>query len=152
MNSNINIAIGENEVKQVLTTKSLGVIIDKNLCWKEHIDSISTRVSRAIRMIRRAKPYNYVKTDTLKLMYQSLALPYFDYCSLVWTNCSQTLKNKVQRLQNRAARVITGDSYDIRIRSKDILNKLGWKNLEERRIHKHRHMLLRLYKENVLRI
>ena len=32
MNSNINIAIGENEVKQVLTTKSLGVIIDKNLC------------------------------------------------------------------------------------------------------------------------
>ena len=34
MNSNINIAIGENEVKQVLTTKSLGVITDKNLCWK----------------------------------------------------------------------------------------------------------------------
>ena len=33
-------------------------------------------------------------------------------------NCNQTLKRKVQRLQNRAARVITGDSYDIR--SKDI--------------------------------
>ena len=130
MNSNINIVIGENEVKQVLATKSLGVIIDKNLCWKEHIDSISTRVSKAIGMIRRAKPY--VKADTLKLMYQSLVLPYFDYCSLVWVNCSQTLKNKVQRLQNRAARVITGDSYDIR--SKDILNKLGWKNLEEGRI------------------
>ena len=32
MNSNINIAIGGNEVKQVLTTKSLGVIIGKNLC------------------------------------------------------------------------------------------------------------------------
>ena len=65
MNSNINIAIGGNEViKQVLTTKSLGVITDKNLCWKEHIDSISTRVSRAIGMIRRAKPY--VNTDTLK--------------------------------------------------------------------------------------
>ena len=125
MDSNINIAIGGNEVKQVSTTKSLGVIIDKNLCWKEHIDSISTRDSRAIGMIRRAKP-------TLKLMYQSLVLPYFNYCSLVWANCSQTLKNKAQRLQNRAARVITGDSYDIR--SKDILNILGWKNLEERRI------------------
>ena len=101
MSSNINIAIGGNEVKQVLTTKRLGVIIDKNLCWKEHIDSISTRVSRAIGMIRLAK--TYVNTDTLKLMYQSLVLPYFDYCSLVWANCSQTLKNKVQRLQNRAA-------------------------------------------------
>ena len=50
----------------------------------------------------------------------------------MWANCSQTLKNKVQTLQNRAARVITDDSYDIR--SKDILSKLGWKNLEERRI------------------
>ena len=50
----------------------------------------------------------------------------------MWANCSQTLKNKVQGLQNRAARVITGDSYDIR--SKDNLNKLGWKNLKERRI------------------
>ena len=30
MKSNINIAIGGNEVKQALTTKSLGVIIDKN--------------------------------------------------------------------------------------------------------------------------
>ena len=69
-------------------------------------------------MIRRAKPY--VKTDTIKVMYQSLVLLYFDYCSLEWANCSQTLKNKVQRLQNRAARVITGNSYDIR--SKDILN------------------------------
>ena len=81
-------------------------------------------------MIRRAKPY--VNTSCLKLMYKSLVLPYLDYCSLVWANCNQTLKNEVQRLQNRAAGVITGDSYDTR--SKDILSKLGWKNLEERRI------------------
>ena len=55
--SNIRIAIEGDEVKQVLTTKSLGIIIDKNLCWKEHIDGISKMVSRAIGMIRRAKPY-----------------------------------------------------------------------------------------------
>ena len=65
-------------------------------------------------------------------MYKSLVLPYLDYCSLVWANCNQTLKNEVQRLKNRAARVITGDSNEIR--SEDILSKLGWKNLEERRI------------------
>ena len=59
-------------------------------------------------------------------MYHSLVLPYFDYCSLVWNNCSQTLKDKVQRLQNRAARVITGDNYNYDIRSSDIFNKLGW--------------------------
>ena len=60
--------------------------------------------------------------------------PYFEYCSLVWGNCRDSLKEKLQKLQNRAARVITGDSYDTR--SKDILQKLNWKNLSERRQQK----------------
>ena len=65
-------------------------MIDENLAWKENIDNLRVKVSRAIGVIRRAK--KYVKQDALKLMYNSLVLPYFDYCSLVWNNCSQTLK------------------------------------------------------------
>ena len=37
----------------------------------------------------------------------------------------------LQKLQIRAARVISGDSYEVR--SLDILNKLNWITLEERR-------------------
>jgi hypothetical protein len=48
-----------------------------------------------------------------------------------WTNCSETLKLNLQKLQNRAAWVITSDNYDVR--SKQILLKLGWKTLDERR-------------------
>ena len=78
---NIKIDIGGKDVKRVTSTKSLGVIIDDNLCWKEQVDSISTKVSRAIGIIRRAKLF--VKKESLQLMYQSLILPYFDHCSLV---------------------------------------------------------------------
>jgi hypothetical protein len=60
--------------------------------------------------------------------------PYFEYCSLVWGNCGESLKEKLQKLQNRAARVITGDTYDIR--SKDILKKMNWKNLSVKRKEK----------------
>ena len=80
-------------------------------------------------MLRRVKPY--LSQQSLQTIYHSLILPHFDYCSLVWGNCNETLKNKLQKLQNRAARVITGDTYDIR--SYEILDKLGWKTLEERR-------------------
>ena len=66
-------------------------------------------------------------------MYNSPFFPYFDYCFLVWGNCNQTLKEKLQKLQNRAAKIITGDRYDVR--SKDILSKLGWKSLDERRMN-----------------
>ena len=40
-------------------------------------------------------------------------------------------EDKVQKIQNRAGRVITGASYDIRL--VDVLDNLKWKNLETRR-------------------
>ena len=64
-------------------------------------------------------------------MYQSLVQPYFDYCSLVWGNCNQTCKDKLQKLHNRAARVITGNTYDVR--SSEVLLKLRCERLDKRR-------------------
>ena len=40
------------------------------------------------------------------------------------------LKNKLEKLQNKAARIITGDSYEIR--SDAIRSRLGWGTLQER--------------------
>ena len=65
-----NVRFGGSNIKQVKTTKYLGVIIDEKLWWKQQVDSGSTKTSRAIDMIRRAKPY--VNSDLLKLMYNSL--------------------------------------------------------------------------------
>ena len=50
---------------------------------------------------------------------------------MIWGNCGESLRGKLQNLQNRAARVITGDSYEIR--SIDILKKLDSKTLGKRR-------------------
>ena len=41
----IKIRIGDNEIKRVKTTKSLGIVIDENLAWKENIDNLSVKVS-----------------------------------------------------------------------------------------------------------
>ena len=38
-----------------------------------------------------------------------------------------------KKIQNRAGRVITGSSYDVK--SSDVLNNLKWKTLETRRFH-----------------
>ena len=45
-------------------------------------------------------------------IYQALILPQFDYCSPVWDELSVTLSDKLQKPQNRAARVITRSRYD----------------------------------------
>ena len=39
-------------------------------------------------------------------IYKGLIEPHFDYCSVVWDGLSQQLSEKLQKLQNHAARVI----------------------------------------------
>ena len=73
--------------------------------------------------------------------YNSLVQPYFDYCDIVWVDCSKTRADKLQKLQNKAARIITRTDYSIR--SSDVLNSLEWTNLEERR---KRHLLVTVFK------
>ena len=68
---------------------------------------------------------------TLQDVYKTLIQPHFDYCSPLWDNCGLGLQDKLQKFQNRAARVITGADYDVR--SSEVLNSLGWEKLANRR-------------------
>ena len=70
--------------------------------------------------MRRIKPF--VPPVTLQTSYKTLVQPYFDYCSPLWDNCGKVLQDKLQKFQNRAARIITGASYDAR--SADVLDTL----------------------------
>lgn len=92
-------------IEQVSSVKSLGVYITENLTWHSHIDKLYKKIASAIGAIKGVK--SFVPQSTLLCIYNSLVQPHFDYCSLVWSNCGKTLFNKLQKLQNRAARVIT---------------------------------------------
>ena len=82
--------------------------------------------------------------ETLQTFFYSLVQPYFDYCDAVWGDCSKTRADELQKLQNRAARIIT--RADFSNRSSDVLNSLEWSNLEERRRKKERHLLVTMFK------
>ena len=98
----------------------LGVELDERLTWEKHIDKICAKVGAGIGVMRRMRPF--VPLETHNALVQS----YFDYCSPLWDNCGGGLKNKLQRLQNRAARAITGSTFDIR--SDDVRSTLGWES------------------------
>ena len=109
--------------------KSLGVSIDENLTWSNHINAITKKVSSGIGSIKRIS--HCVPPATLFNIYHGLAQSRFDYCSVVWGNCTKTLPDKPQRLQNRAFRVLIHTSYDAD--ANQLLKELGWDNLETRR-------------------
>ena len=136
------IKIGSETVNRVHTSKRLGVIIDDKLKWEDQIDSI---ISRGIGAIKLIKPY--VRKKCLTQVYNALVQPYFDYCSLLWQNCKLELQSKLQKLQNRAARIITGDNWEIRF--KDVLNKLNWLPLNQRRLTDTLLFMRKIFKDEV---
>ena len=56
----------------------------------------------------------YVPQDTLLTIYNAVIKPLFDYRDVVWSNLNKTLTARLQKLQNRAARIITRKGYDVR--------------------------------------
>ena len=98
----------------------LGVELDERFTWEKHIDNICAKVGAGIGIMRRMKPF---VLETLKLIYNALVQPYFNYCNPLWDNCGSGLREKLQILQNRAARDITGSTFDIR--SVVVLNMRG---------------------------
>ncbi len=126
-NQNLELKIRDNELDVAQKTKYLGVQIDCSLDWKEQIKSISGKVSRAVGFLKYSK--KYLPRETLVTLYRSLVEPHFRYCCSVWGCCGSTGKNQLQKLQNRAARIVTNSSFDAP--GGPLIKKLGWKTIEE---------------------
>ena len=141
----IDIEIDGKSIKKV-EAKSLGLFID--LSWTKHMEEISKKISSAIGP--------FISESNALRIYQALILPHFDYCSPVWDELSVTLSDKLQKLQNRAARVITRSSYYTS--ASIFLNRLNRDNLSIRRKKLKTTLMFKIikglspaYRENLLR-
>ena len=77
-------------------------------------------------VIKRIKPF--VPMCSLTRLYKALIQPYFNYCSPLWDTCGKVVKDKLQVLQNRAARVIAGARFETN--SAQMLESLQWTTLD----------------------
>ena len=126
-NEDLNLKIRDNDLEIIQKTKYPGVQIDNSLNWKEHIKTVSTKVSRAIGFLKHAK--TFLRQETLKALCTGIVEPHFRYCCSVWGCAGLTELNQLQKLQNRAARIITNSSFDTP--SRPLIDQLGWKTIEE---------------------
>ena len=125
----VEIRIDDQIIKRVDHTKSLGLTIDAQLSWGKHIEEICKKVSSAIGALKNVQPF--ISKETAIQIYNALIMPHFDYCSPVWDCLSGYLSDKLQKLQNRAATVITKSPFDAS--SNHLLSTLSWERLSLRR-------------------
>ena len=84
--------------------KYLGVLIDYKLSWKNHIDSITLKLSKTIGLLSKIR--HFVPFHTLVSIYNCLVVPYLRYGLIAWGQASKTQLNKLLILQKRALRFI----------------------------------------------
>ena len=87
-------------------------MLDERLRWDLHVEKTCKKVGGVIVVMKRIKHFVPDDTSTLQTIYCAMIQPYFDNCSPLWGNFSAHLKEKLQRFQNRAARIIAGANYE----------------------------------------
>ena len=78
---NLNVLIDNIIIDQVYNTKFLGVVINSNLTWHDHIKAISSKVSKSIDILLRIR--ENVPNDVLLMLYHMLIIPYFGSCNII---------------------------------------------------------------------
>ena len=71
--------------------------------------------------------------EILAKMYRGLVEPHFSYCCSVWGNCSKPKIDSLQRVQNRAARIVMNSGHDAS--TAPLIQSLGWSTISNL-IHK----------------
>ena len=79
--------------------KYLGILIDKNLSWKYHIDYVASKISRTIGIIARLR--HFIPLSTLLTIYRSLVAPYLTYGIIAWGQAAKSNLRKILILQKR---------------------------------------------------
>ena len=131
IDSKIDIAIDDTVIPSVSKTKFLEVHFDDVLSWDAHIQNVYNKINKNLYLLQQIK--QFLPIDSRKLFFNSYILTQFDYCSIIWRNCSQTNMYRLEKLQKRAARIIIDKNYyDYCIRSADLFAELKWMPLKER--------------------
>jgi len=126
----LNLTLSGTYLEVVACFKYLGVWFDSCLTWSIHINKLCSTVSSRLGVLRRLVPI--LPPKTLSMLFNCMILPKIDYCDTVWGNCGKSLSDNLQKLQNRAARLVLGLSRRSHV-DNDHLSTLGWKSLASRR-------------------
>ena len=124
-----NLMLNETPIKKVDTFKYLGIVLDSNISWTGHTEYLCKKASSRIGILKRTMPF--LTLQSAQTVYRTIIEPLFDYCGVVWDTCGDISASKLQRLQNRAGRIIL--STDIHTPSVTVRTKLKWATLQQRR-------------------
>ena len=98
-------------IKDSLTSnekvKLLGETVDNKLSFEPHFSLVCKKISQKIHALARVS--KFISKKKLRFIVKAFILSQFSYCPLVWMCHSRTLNNKINKLHERALRLVYDD-------------------------------------------
>ena len=127
--------------------KYLGITIQNDLKWHQHIQSMTSKANQTLALLIRN-----LRTPSIQLReraYLSLVRPKLEYAAAVWNPHLINDRNALEKVQRHAARYVKGIyTYDASVTQ--MLNELQWESLKSHREQSRLIMLYNILKQNFI--
>ena len=97
------------KIPLTLEHEVLQTTIDTNLSFYSHLKQLLKKVANKLHALTRIVPH--LDKKQINLLYNPSFKGQLSYCPLIWTFCSRSSNNLINKLQKRALRVVYND-YD----------------------------------------
>ena len=99
-----HITHGNTNIESTLSTNVLGVHLDTDLSFNTHAIETAKKANKKIYLISKIKKYLTVD-DALKA-YKTYVRPILEYCSALYLECTRHTIDIIEKVQNKAIRII----------------------------------------------
>ena len=124
------IKVGSEKIWESQTEKLLGMLVDKNLNFEAHLKTLCKKVNQKISALARIA--GILPFQKRHILLKTFIESQFSYCPLIWMFCSGTMNNKINRIHERALRIVYRD-YESTF--EDLLKKDKSLRFHHRNIH-----------------
>ena len=106
-NDSGKITVGNETISISKCKKHLRIKISSHLNFKEYFESLSKKASQKINALSRLT--SSMNFEQRRLIMNSFVICHFSYCPVVWMFHSRKLNTRINRLHERASRVVYKD-------------------------------------------
>lgn len=126
--SRISIMLEGKMIERVATTKYLGITLNEKMNFDDQVKNCIKKTACKVNMLKRTA--RKLTFSTQKMLYNSFILSQFDYCSTIYLNINKEQMGEMQKIQNRAMRVLL--NCERTTSKKHMLDKLKWLSVSQR--------------------
>ena len=130
--NNLSLQLDDTVILPSATVRNLGVTFDCNMTMTQHVTNLCQSVNWQIRNIYKIR--RFIDSDTCANIVRALILSRLDYCNLLFNGIIQKNLVRLQKLQNKCARLVNMQPRSCHITP--LLMDLHWLRVPERIIFK----------------